>query len=83
MTLEQAVEVLNRERHGSEANLPWGLYGAGCAGQFWQDGYLTEFEAIAIAEKYERDRPQVQLDPRSITTHPDPVAGFRPELNPL
>lgn len=52
MTLEEAVAVLNRERHNGSGDWREDAFhatsGVGCL--------LTEFEAIAIAEKYERER---------------------------
>lgn len=56
MSLEQAVEVLNRERHRGHE---WGQYRPSfthCVFACGEDLELTEFETIAIAEKYERER---------------------------
>lgn len=48
MTLEEAIVVLNRERHRGDR---W--YERGEALGECSENWLTEFEAIAIAEKYE------------------------------
>lgn len=59
MTLEQAVEILNRERHNNSDG--WFLDSRSRLvedGGFSSDDMFSEFEAIAIAEKYERQRVQ-------------------------
>lgn len=57
MTLEQAVEVLNRERH-REVDDEWALSHGPVVIAAQGDYYLYPFEAIAIAEKYERRAQQ-------------------------
>lgn len=62
MTIERAVEVLNRERHDGECCLPWVLADDGeyvnvyDSHPGWGGRVLRAFEAIAIAEKYEREK---------------------------
>jgi hypothetical protein len=66
MTLEQAVEALNRERHQDYAEWEEGMITLDPMQQsvYGPDGprgypeHLNAFEAIAIAEKYERDKMQ-------------------------
>lgn len=64
MTLERAVEILNERRHEAEGwkpnvfvngkpNEPWHVWaGLACGPDRYQS--FSEFEAIAVAEKYER-----------------------------
>ena len=70
MTLEQAVAVLNRERHDGRGN--WEVWtsrssgmkaranaeGSGGRSSLAIDFTLNPYEAIAIAEKYERERSE-------------------------
>lgn len=60
MTLEEAVEVLNRERHLDEDR--WNVLDGGAFGNYNKGDFFTAFEAIAIAEKYERDRMQQESE---------------------
>lgn len=52
MTLERAVAVLNEHRHGDN---DWEIISGEAHSTFGGDA-LSEFEAIAIAEKLERER---------------------------
>lgn len=66
MTLEDAVKILNKNRHGGEENFrrtadAWFVKDGRVAGPDYYD-WLDEFEAIAIAEKY-----QNQMSPASLS----------------
>ena len=68
MTLEKAIEVLNRVGHHCSGD--WRAVptedGDGFDVITGYDGdRLTEFEAIAVAEKYERERPELAECPRT------------------
>ncbi len=55
MTLEQAVEVLNRECHRYRGD--WCVFMSNTVSPVSDRGVLLfEFEAVAVAEKYERER---------------------------
>ena len=63
MTITVAVEILNRERHRDRAD--WCVGGGGpdaivMSGERYD--WLEPFEAIAVAEKYERERPDPRRD---------------------
>lgn len=53
LTLAQAVEVLNRAEHNARQ---WRITTEGIVEDEYAVEGFYEFEAIAIAEKYERDR---------------------------
>ena len=54
MPLDEAIGILNRMRHD---DCEWRAYGRGAMGRsvLRIDYYLTRFEVVAIAEKYQRD----------------------------
>lgn len=70
MTLKQAIEILNREKHREWDG--WDLNGdPSIPATFVRGGdrydWLEQFEAIAIAEKYEREKP---AEPTGIYENP-------------
>jgi hypothetical protein len=92
MTLEQAVEVLNRERHNNFEHWSEGIpLAEGFPGTVYglEDGdglsqtRLTEFEAIAIAEKLERDHSQdlAELKKAVLLLNQSLVSGKNPLLH--
>lgn len=69
MTLEQAVEVLNRERHGGVAppkvwRVSYDTLSGRCAqvNGAWGGDCIRESVAIAIAEEYEREQARPVTD---------------------
>lgn len=60
MTAEQAVEILNRHEHHGHAK--WYARGEFVSGPDQYENF-NHFEAIAIAEKLDRDDPKSAFDP--------------------
>ena len=76
MTLEQAVEILNREKH--QGHSEWVAEGDYATDDPCDDPVaFNTFEAVAIAEKYERERK-----PESRVTTPEHDAQGRVKRTP-
>lgn len=84
MTLEEAVEVLNREKHNGFSD--WSIWESGLvsSGGSVLEAVLTYFETIAIAEKYERQAIEEETSPKyvpgprtfyNVCPMPDPCEG--------
>jgi len=54
MLIEEAVIILNRERHRGES--AWFTCHGDVFSAVDSDEFFSGFEAVAIAEKYERDK---------------------------
>lgn len=85
MTLEQAIKILNNHKHNEREDWLIGEYYftgefATTEGPKGKDFYLSPFEAIAIAEKYERENPTFSDDGESKAGTADQGAPGLPEL---
>jgi hypothetical protein len=70
MTIEQAIDILNRYMHNMAYDwrkilVPGGSFSAFSPSTMLYQRGLTEFEAVAVAEKYEREKPAEPEPPRS------------------